>query len=61
LASLLFSDSDVSGVGVQQDINGRWHTLTEHWDGAAWSVVNAVDAGSQWKSVLAVKALASNV
>lgn len=54
------SDSDVWAVGGEQDSNGLWHTLTEHWDGSAWSVVNAVDAGSNGNQFYAVKALASN-
>ena len=37
-----------------------WHTLTEHWNGSAWSVVNAVDAGSSGNQFYAVKALASD-
>jgi hypothetical protein len=54
------SDSDVWAVGAEQDANGPWHTLTEHWDGSSWSVVNAVDAGSSGNQLYAVKALASN-
>jgi Phosphoesterase family len=54
------SDSDVWAVGAQQDSAGLWHTLTEHWDGSAWSVVNAVDAGANGNHLYAVKALASN-
>jgi hypothetical protein len=47
-------------VGADQDSNGVWHTLTEHWDGLAWSVVPAVDAGSSGNQFYAVKALSSN-
>ena len=54
------SDSDVWAVGAQQDGNGLWHTLTEHWNGTAWSVVNAIDAGSNGNQFYAVKALATN-
>jgi hypothetical protein len=54
------SDFDVWAVGADQDANGLWHTLTEHWDGSAWSVVKAVDAGSNGNQFYAVKALASN-
>lgn len=54
------SDSDVWAVGAQQDANGLWHTLTEHWNGSQWSVVNAVDAGQNGNQFYAVKALASN-
>jgi hypothetical protein len=54
------SDSDVWAVGAEQDANALWHTLTEHWNGAAWTVVNAVDAGVNGNQFYAVKALASN-
>jgi hypothetical protein len=54
------SDSDAWAVGGEQDANGLWHTLTEHWNGAAWTVVNAVDAGVSGNQFYAVKALASN-
>ncbi len=54
------SDSDVWAVGDEQDFSGLWHTLTEHWDGSAWSVISAVDAGSSGNQFYAVKALASN-
>ena len=54
------TDSDVWAVGAEQDANGLWHTLTEHWNGSAWSVVKAVDAGSSGNQFYAVKALASD-
>jgi hypothetical protein len=55
------SNSDVWAVGAEQDALGIWHTLTEHWDGSAWSVINAVEAaGSSGNQFYAVKALASN-
>jgi len=54
------TDSDVWAVGGEQDANGLWHTLTEHWDGSAWSVVSAVDAGSSGNQLYAVKALATD-
>ena len=54
------TDSDVWAVGAQQDAAGLWHTLTEHWNGTAWSVVNAVDNGSNGNQLYAVKALATN-
>ena len=54
------SNSDVWAVGAQQDANELWHTLTEHWNGSTWSVVNAVDAGVNGNQFYAVKALASN-
>jgi hypothetical protein len=54
------TDTDVWAVGAQQDAAGLWHTLTEHWNGSAWSVVNAVDAGSNGNQFFAVSALAGN-
>jgi hypothetical protein len=54
------SDSDAWAVGGEEDSNGLWHTLTEHWNGSAWSVVKAVDAGATGNQFYAVKALASN-
>jgi hypothetical protein len=54
------SDSDVWAVGGEEDSNGLWHTLTEHWNGSAWTVVNAVDVGQSGNQFYAVKAIASN-
>jgi hypothetical protein len=54
------SESDVWAVGGEQDSNGLWHTLAEHWDGSVWSVVPAVDAGSSGNLLYAVRAIASN-
>src|SRR5215469_7128522 len=54
------SDSDVWAVGGQQDSNGLWHTLTEHWDGSEWSVVDAVDAGVNGNQFYGVKAVSTN-
>jgi hypothetical protein len=54
------TDTDVWAVGAQEDANDVWHTLTEHWDGSTWSVVNAVDAGTSGNQFYAVKALATN-
>jgi hypothetical protein len=54
------SDRDVWAVGGEQDLNGLWHTLTEHWNGSSWSVVPAVDAGQNGNQFYAVKAIASD-
>ena len=54
------TDSEVWAVGGQQDSNGLWHTLTEHWDGSQWSVVKAADAGVNGNQLYAVKAVATN-
>ena len=54
------SDSDVWAVGADQDAKGLWHTLTEHWNGSAWSAVPAVDAGTSGNQFYAVTAVSSN-
>jgi hypothetical protein len=54
------TDTDVWAVGAFEDANFLWHTLTEHWNGTSWSVVNAVDAGTNGNQFYAVKALATN-
>ena len=54
------TDSEVWAVGGQQDSNGLWHALIEHWDGSAWSVVKAVDGGVGGNQLYAVTALATN-
>jgi hypothetical protein len=51
------SDTDMWAVGGDQDANGLWHTLTEHWDGTSWSVVPAVDAGAGGNQFYAVTAV----
>jgi hypothetical protein len=51
------SDSDMWAVGGDQDANGLWHTLTEHWNGRSWSVVPAVDAGPSGNQFHAVTAV----
>jgi hypothetical protein len=40
------SDTDVWAVGGQQDANGTWKSLTEHWDGSSWSVVASQNPGT---------------
>jgi hypothetical protein len=54
------SDTDVWAVGAEQDAGGLWHTLAEHWDGSAWSVVTAVDAGKTGNQFYAITALATD-
>ena len=54
------SDTDVWAVGAEQDSNGLWHTLTEHWDGSAWSVVSSPDPGQSGDQLYAVYALSPN-
>jgi hypothetical protein len=55
------SDSDVWAVGGSQDQNSLWHTLAEHWDGKAWTVVSTVDAGSGGNQFYAVTAVSSSL
>lgn len=54
------SDNDVWAVGADQDADGLWHTLTEHWDGSSWSVVPAIDAGVSGNQFYALDAVSSN-
>ncbi len=49
------SDSDVWAVGFSS--NGR--TLTEHWDGIAWSVVPSPNLGSGDSELLSVSAISA--
>jgi hypothetical protein len=53
------SDTDVWAVGTQKDSSDVFHTLTEHWNGTAWSVVPAMDAGTSGNSLYAVTAVSS--
>jgi phosphoesterase family protein len=53
------SDSDVWAVGAMQDANALWHTLAEHWNGSAWTVVPTVDAGTSGNQFFAVTAVSS--
>ncbi len=56
------SDSDVWAVGNFNSSNGGAinHTLTEHWNGTAWSVVASPNVGSMGSSLLAVSAASTN-
>jgi hypothetical protein len=54
------SDNDVWAVGGDQDANGLWHTLTEHWDGSTWKVVPSADAGAGGNQLFAVTAASTN-
>jgi Phosphoesterase family len=53
------SDSDVWAVGGQQDANGVWHPLAEHWNGTGWSVVPTPDSNSGGSLLYAAKAVSS--
>jgi hypothetical protein len=54
------SDSDVWAVGGQEDSSGLWHTLTEHWNGSEWSIVDAMDAVTNGTQFYAVTAISSD-
>lgn len=53
------SDSDVWAVGACNGNNAINHTLTEHWNGTAWSIVPSPDAGAMGSSLAAVSAVSS--
>jgi hypothetical protein len=54
------SPNDVWAVGYYfQGATRTRSTLTEHWDGSAWSVVPGVDPGSASNSLLAVGAVSA--
>jgi hypothetical protein len=46
-------------VGGYQDASSVWHTLAEHYNGSAWSVVPTVDAGAAGNQFYAVTAVSS--
>ena len=53
------SASDIWAVGRFEDASSVFHTLTEHWDGTAWSIVASPDGSgfeSELSSVTAVSA-----
>ncbi len=56
------SDSEVWAVGKFNTLSGGVidQTMTEHWNGTAWSVVPTPNVSSQGSELLAVSALASN-
>ena len=56
------SDSDVWAVGNFNSSNGGAinHTLTEHWNGTAWSLVHSPNVGSMGSSLQGVSAASSN-
>jgi hypothetical protein len=56
------SDSDVWAVGYFSSSNGGAinHTLAEHWNGTAWSIVPTPNDGTLGSQLLGVSALADN-
>ena len=53
------SANDVWAVGEATDTTGRQLTLTEHWNGTAWSVVASPNVGSANNTLLAVAAVST--
>src|SRR5260370_27837607 len=47
-------------VRAQTDSSGVIHPLTEHWNGASWSVIPAVDPGGGQNSLYALRAVSSS-
>ena len=54
------SDSDVWAAGAQQDSNGVFHPLIEHWNGTSWSVVPAADPNGLGNALYAIRAVSAN-
>src|SRR6266568_5558427 len=53
------SANDVWAVGEATDATGRQLTLTEQWNGTAWSVVASPNVGSGFNVLLAVAAVST--
>ena len=54
------SANDIWAVGYSSDPStGASHTLTEHWDGTAWSVVPSPDTTTGLNILTAVTALST--
>jgi hypothetical protein len=63
-SSILFgvaavADNDVWAVGAQQDANGLWTTLTEHYNGTAWTVTPSPNPGAGGDLLFGVTAVSS--
>jgi hypothetical protein len=54
------SSHDAWAVGFYSDLNGAPLILTEHWNGAAWSIVPAGNPGYSYNTLRAVVAISSN-
>ena len=54
------SANDVWAVGEATDATGRQLTLTEHWNGTAWSVVASPNVGSGFNVLFAAAAVSAN-
>jgi len=51
------SPSDVWVVGDQEGRDGKFETLTEHWDGSSWTAIPSPDPGSSGNHLYAVDAV----
>jgi len=65
VSDLLFSvaalnDHDVWAVGWTRTADTVFHTLVEHFDGSAWTVVETPDPGRYGNELYGVRAFASN-
>jgi hypothetical protein len=54
------STDDVWAVGSSQGASFDTHTLIEHWDGAAWTIVPSPDPDPQQNRLLGISAVGSN-
>src|SRR5690348_5578283 len=43
-AMFAYASNDIWAVGEDRDQTTGSHTLTEHWNGSAWTIVPSVDA-----------------
>ncbi|HMA34655.1 MAG TPA: S-layer homology domain-containing protein [Chloroflexia bacterium] len=59
-AAAVAGPNDIWAVGFYWDASNVQRTLTEHWDGSAWSVVASPNAGSHEQYLQSVTALAPN-
>ena len=51
------SANDVWAVGLYQNTGGVVHTLVEHWDGTAWSVIPSPNTGTYDNSLVGVASI----
>src|SRR3954471_1369147 len=54
------SANDIWAVGIYFTADGYARTLTEHWDGTAWTVVPSANPGTNNNSLFGVTAIAPN-
>ena len=54
------SPTDVWAIGYASDGDAKFQTLTEHWDGHAWSVVPSPNPGPSGNQLFSVHAVSAN-